>query len=92
MGDLARRDAKGRYFIEGRKRDMIISAGVNVYPAEVEGVLEANPEVAEVAVVGVEDPEWGEGSCVREALRVVGRVFVEHLRASPFELDLRLGH
>jgi fatty-acyl-CoA synthase len=60
VGDLARRDRDGRYFIEGRKRDMIISGGVNVYPAEVEGVLEANPEVAEVAVVGVEDSEWGE--------------------------------
>src|ERR1019366_3866466 len=60
VGDLARRDRDGRFFIEGRKRDMIISGGVNVYPAEVEGVLEANPEVAEVAVVGVEDPEWGE--------------------------------
>jgi fatty-acyl-CoA synthase len=60
VGDLARRDAVGRYFIEGRKRDMIISGGVNVYPAEVEGVLEAHPEIAEVAVVGVEDREWGE--------------------------------
>ena len=60
VGDLARRDRDGRFFIEGRKRDMIISGGVNVYPAEVEAVLEANPEVAEVAVVGVDDPEWGE--------------------------------
>ena len=60
VGDLARRDAHGRYFLEGRKRDMIISGGVNVYPAEVEGVLEAHPDVSEVAVVGVEDPEWGE--------------------------------
>src|SRR5882672_8252656 len=60
VGDLAREDRDGRYFIEGRKRDMIISGGVNVYPAEVEVVLEANPEVAEVAVVGVDDPEWGE--------------------------------
>jgi fatty-acyl-CoA synthase len=39
---------------------MIISAGVNVYPAEVEAVLEAHPDVAEVAVVGLSDPEWGE--------------------------------
>jgi fatty-acyl-CoA synthase len=60
VGDLARVDRDGRYFIEGRKRDMIISGGVNVYPAEVEGVLEAHPEIAEVAVVGVDDPEWGE--------------------------------
>ena len=60
VGDLARRDPAGRYFIEGRKRDMIISAGVNVYPAEVEGALEAHPDVAEVAVVGMSDPEWGE--------------------------------
>ncbi len=60
VGDLARCDRDGRYFIEGRKRDMVISGGVNVYPAEVEGVLEAHPGIAEVAVVGVEDPEWGE--------------------------------
>jgi fatty-acyl-CoA synthase len=60
VGDLARRDRDGRYFIEGRKRDMIISGGVNVYPAEVEAVLEAHAEIAEAAVVGVEDAEWGE--------------------------------
>jgi fatty-acyl-CoA synthase len=60
VGDLARCDRDGRYFIEGRKRDMVISGGVNVYPAEVEGVLEAHPAIAEVAVVGVEDAEWGE--------------------------------
>jgi fatty-acyl-CoA synthase len=60
VGDLARRDRDGRYFIEGRKRDMIISGGVNVYPAEVEAALEAHPEVAEAAVVGVDDAEWGE--------------------------------
>jgi fatty-acyl-CoA synthase len=60
VGDLARRDRDGRFFIEGRKRDMVISGGVNVYPAEVEGVLEQHPAVAECAVVGVSDPEWGE--------------------------------
>ncbi|HWL89332.1 MAG TPA: AMP-binding protein, partial [Polyangiaceae bacterium] len=57
VGDLARKDRDGRYFIEGRKRDMIISGGVNVYPAEVESALESHPDVSEVAVVGVEDPE-----------------------------------
>lgn len=60
VGDLARRDADGRYFIEGRKRDMIISGGVNVYPVEVEQAFESHPDVAEVAVVGVPDREWGE--------------------------------
>lgn len=60
VGDLARRDRDGHYFIEGRKRDMVISGGVNVYPAEIEAVLEKHPEIAEVAVVGVPDREWGE--------------------------------
>jgi fatty-acyl-CoA synthase len=60
VGDLARRDARGCFHIEGRKRDMIITGGVNVYPAEVEGVLDAHPAVLEAAVVGIPDPEWGE--------------------------------
>jgi fatty-acyl-CoA synthase len=60
VGDLARRDVSGHFFIEGRKRDMVISGGVNVYPAEVEGVLEQHPDIAEVAVIGVPDREWGE--------------------------------
>jgi len=60
VGDLARRDVSGHYFIEGRKRDMVISGGVNVYPAEVEGALEQHPGVAECAVIGVPDREWGE--------------------------------
>ena len=60
VGDLARRDRDGRYFIEGRKRDMVISGGVNVYPAEVEAVLESHPAVFEAAVVGVPDKDFGE--------------------------------
>jgi fatty-acyl-CoA synthase len=60
VGDLARKDAFGCYHIEGRKRDMIISGGVNVYPAEVEACLESHPDVDEVAVIGVPDAEWGE--------------------------------
>jgi fatty-acyl-CoA synthase len=60
VGDLARRDRDGRYFIEGRRSDMIISGGVNVYPAEVEAVLEAHPQVSEAAVVGTDDADWGE--------------------------------
>ncbi len=60
VGDLARVDVSGHYFIEGRKRDMVISGGVNVYPAEVEAALEQHPDVAECAVIGVPDREWGE--------------------------------
>lgn len=60
VGDLARRDARGCYFIEGRKRDLIITGGVNVYPAEVEAALDTHPDVIEAAVIGVPDAEWGE--------------------------------
>jgi fatty-acyl-CoA synthase len=59
-GDLAEVDADGDYAICGRLKDLIISGGENIYPAEVESVLYAHPEVAEVAVLGVPDPRWGE--------------------------------
>jgi fatty-acyl-CoA synthase len=59
-GDLARRDDAGRYYIAGRRKDMFISGGVNVYPAEIEGELLQAPTVADAAVVGVPDPTWGE--------------------------------
>ncbi len=60
VGDLARQDASGLYFLEGRKREMVISGGVNVYPIEVEHELEAHPDVREAAVLGAPDEEWGE--------------------------------
>ncbi|MEJ7732746.1 MAG: AMP-binding protein [Polyangiaceae bacterium] len=60
VGDLARLDARGNYHIEGRKRDMIISGGVNVYPAELEETIHQHPDVHEVAVVGVADRDLGE--------------------------------
>ncbi len=59
-GDLARRDEEGCYTIVGRLKEMIISGGENIYPAEVESVLAAHPAVAEVALVGVPDARWGE--------------------------------
>ncbi|HYI02974.1 long-chain fatty acid--CoA ligase [Hyalangium sp.] len=59
-GDLAERDADGCYRIVGRVKDLIISGGENIYPSEVESVLAGHPEVAEVAVIGVPDPKWGE--------------------------------
>jgi fatty-acyl-CoA synthase len=59
-GDLARRDAEGFHWIAGRKKDMIISGGVNVYPAEIEGELLLHPDIRDAAVVGVPHPTWGE--------------------------------
>jgi fatty-acyl-CoA synthase len=60
VGDLATVDADGRYMIVGRRRDMVISGGMNIYPAEVEAVIEQHPDVSQVAVIGVADDEWGE--------------------------------
>ncbi len=59
-GDLVRQDEEGYYFIVGRKKDMYISGGENVYPAEVEGVLATHADIADVAVLGRPDPRWGE--------------------------------
>jgi malonyl-CoA/methylmalonyl-CoA synthetase len=59
-GDLGRMDADGRVTIVGRRTDLVLTGGLNVYPAEVEAVLAAHPAVREVAVTGVSDPDWGE--------------------------------
>lgn len=60
VGDLARRDGDGYYYLESRKHDMVISGGVNIYPREIEDHLLTHPAILDVAVVGVPDPEWGE--------------------------------
>jgi len=65
-GDLARRDAQGFYYVAGRRKEMFISGGENVYPAEVENVLCSHPAVAEAAVIALPDDKWGE----------VGRAFI----------------
>ena len=72
-GDLARRDADGFYYVAGRRKEMFISGGENVYPAEVENVLCAHPAVADVAVLGRPDPRWGE----------VGTAFVQLAPRAP---------
>ena len=59
-GDAGYLDAEGYLFIHDRVKDMIVSGGENVYPAEVENVLMANPGIADVAVIGVPDDRWGE--------------------------------
>jgi fatty-acyl-CoA synthase len=59
-GDLARCDEEGFYYIAGRSKDMFISGGVNVYPAEIEAELLRYPAVRDAAVIGVPDAKWGE--------------------------------
>ena len=81
VGDLGRRDRRGCYHLEGRKRDMIISGGLNVYPAEVEAALHDHPGVAEAAVIGVPDREWGERVRAFVALRAGAAVGADDLRA-----------
>jgi acyl-CoA synthetase (AMP-forming)/AMP-acid ligase II len=57
---MARRDEEGFYYIMDRKKDMIISGGENIYPAEIEDSLLAHPAIADVGVIGYPDPKWGE--------------------------------
>lgn len=80
-GDLAMRDAEGFYYVVGRRKEMFISGGENVYPAEVENVLVSHPAVSEVAVVPAADAKWGE----------VGHAFILPAsgaeRPEPRELD-----
>jgi len=62
-GDLARVDDEGFYWVVGRSKDVIISGGENIHPAELENVLADCPEIAEAAVIGVADKKWGEAAC-----------------------------
>jgi acyl-CoA synthetase (AMP-forming)/AMP-acid ligase II len=60
VGDIAYVDDEGYVYICDRKKDMIISGGVNIYPAEIEAVLYAHPQILDAAVFGIPDDEWGE--------------------------------
>jgi fatty-acyl-CoA synthase len=68
-GDLGRQAADGSYSIVGRAKDMIISGGENIYPAEIENLLAEHPAVAECAVLGVADAQWGEAVVAALVLR-----------------------
>jgi acyl-CoA synthetase (AMP-forming)/AMP-acid ligase II len=75
VGDVGRLDSDGYLYLDGRRDDLVITGGVNVYPVEVEVVLAECPGVVEVAVFGVDDEHWGQ----RLAAAVVGSVTVDEL-------------
>lgn len=85
-GDAVRVDEDGYYYIVDRWKDMFISGGENVYPAEIENALLRLKEVAEAAVIGVSDPRWGEVGCAYIALRdgasLTEQAVIEHCRAN----------
>jgi fatty-acyl-CoA synthase len=62
-GDLAEYDEEGYVYITGRRKDMYISGGLNVYPPEIENAIIKDQKISEVAVIGIEDQRWGEAGC-----------------------------
>lgn len=80
-GDLARMDAEGFLYMVDRKKDMFISGGENVYPAEVENAIFALEQVAEAAVIGLPDPKWGEVGCAVVTLKAGQSLAAEELLA-----------
>jgi fatty-acyl-CoA synthase len=82
-GDLAERDEDGDYWIRGRLKDLVVSGGENVYPAEIEAVLDDHPDIVEAAVIGVPDERWGEVCAAFVVLRaaVGDDELAEHCRA-----------
>jgi fatty-acyl-CoA synthase len=84
-GDAARQDEDGFYFIVDRWKDMYISGGENVYPAEIENVLFAIDGVVEAAVIGVPDDRWGEVGCafvvLRDGVNVTSAEIIRHCEA-----------
>ncbi|HEY2489952.1 MAG TPA: long-chain fatty acid--CoA ligase [Streptosporangiaceae bacterium] len=80
-GDIGRCDEDGYYYIVDRKKEMIIRGGFNVYPREIEEVLHEHPAVAEVAVVGIPHPEFGEDVGAAVALKPGASATPEELRA-----------
>jgi malonyl-CoA/methylmalonyl-CoA synthetase len=80
-GDLGWRSADGYYTISGRARELIISGGFNIYPREVEEVLQSHPAVAEAAVLGLPDPDFGEQVAAAVVLRPGAAATAEELVA-----------
>jgi acyl-CoA synthetase (AMP-forming)/AMP-acid ligase II len=81
VGDVAYKDDEGFVYICDRKKDMIISGGVNIYPAEIEAVLYAHPQVLDAAVFGIPDEEWGERVHAIVQAKAGETIDVDELRA-----------
>ena len=80
-GDIGHKDAEGFFFVDDRKKDVVISGGENVYPAELENVLAEMPELAEYAVVGRPDERWGEVPVACVVLREGSQLSADELIA-----------
>jgi fatty-acyl-CoA synthase len=84
-GDLARQDEDGFHFVVGRRKDMFISGGENVYPLEVEHALQEHPAVRQCAVIGFPDPAWGETGrafvVLRAGMAATEAELLEHLKS-----------
>ena len=80
-GDAAMRDDDGYLYIQDRYKDMIISGGENIYPTEIDNVLQAHPAVAEVAVIGIPHETWGETPCAYVVLGADGAATEQELIA-----------
>ena len=78
-GDLGRVDGEGFHYVVGRKKELIISGGENIYPAEIEAVLAGHPSVAEAMVLGAPDPRWGE--VPRAVVALKGQATADELAA-----------
>jgi acyl-CoA synthetase (AMP-forming)/AMP-acid ligase II len=72
-GDLCTVDEEGYIYVKDRKKDMIISGGFNIYPFELESVLQEHPAIADAAVFGIPDDQWGESVCAHVVLHQGGR-------------------
>lgn len=95
-GDIGQADSSGHVFVVDRVKDMVISGGENVYPAEVEDVLYGHPAIAEVAVLGTPHERWGEAVTAVVALRPEATLTLEQLREfardklASYKIPLRL--
>ncbi|MBW1613088.1 MAG: acyl--CoA ligase [Deltaproteobacteria bacterium] len=81
MGDLGKIDEQGNLSVVGRKKDMIIRGGQNIYPSEIENLLITHPKILEVAIVAMPDPVMGEKACAYVVLRTGESLILEEMTA-----------